>query len=458
MVEFPFKEIVKIDLTKKKLLIPNMHPYGARLLSACLRGFEIDANVLPTYVNLELGKQFTSGKECFPCQVTISDILNYLLKEKNRLKDKFNPKDYVYLMPESDGPCRFGMYNKFQRLVLNSFKDFKDIYISYFTTEDSYSTKGVLPDEKATKFKKIGYFAMVLADVFDRIVWRVRPYEIKEGITEEIIDDKLKEIESIFEAEAQDLPFKKVFNVVESTAVEAKKLINPSIKRKPRIGIVGEIYLRTHSPSNQFVIKKLEKNGAEVVNASLCEWINFVTFENIRKTKLFLKLLYTEKLFKYIPATLKKLISLNLERQYQLILMKKTYGIVLKYLDIQKDHDVAELEKYLENNSIYSYEVGTEAALSIAGALCYIEEGFNGVVNVFPFSCMPSTITSAILKPIMRRKNFPYLDLSYDGTNQPNRDIAIKTFIFQAMQHRQIDFSWKIILIVLKLFLWKIQN
>ncbi len=441
MSEFPFKKIVKVDLTKKKLLIPTMHPFGSRLLAACLRGFGSEAEVLPTYINLNIGKQFTSGKECFPCQITISDILNYLLTEKKKLKDKFNPQDYVYLMPESDGPCRFGMYNKLQRIVLNSFPEFRDTFISYITTEDSYSTQGVLPQEKATNFKKIGFLAMVLADVLDRILWRIRPYEKEKGLADDFIEKSIKKIEKIYEEKAEKLPFKEIFNELEKIAINSIQIIDPKIKRKPKIGIIGEIYLRTHPPSNQFIIKILEENGAEVVNASLCEWINFVTYENIRKTKLLLKLLYKEKLYKYIPQALKKLISLKIERQYQLIVMKRTYGKVLKHLDIQPDHDVAQLEKFLENNTIYSYEVGTEAALSIAGALCYVKEGFNGVVNVFPFSCMPSTITSAILKPLLRKKHFPYLDLSYDGTNQPNRDIAIKTFIFQAMQYKKAHFS-----------------
>ena len=35
----------------------------------------INALIMDTYKGLELGKEFTSGKECFPCQVTLGDIL-----------------------------------------------------------------------------------------------------------------------------------------------------------------------------------------------------------------------------------------------------------------------------------------------------------------------------------------------------------------------------------------------
>jgi predicted nucleotide-binding protein (sugar kinase/HSP70/actin superfamily) len=67
--------------------------------------------------------------------------------------------------------------------------------------------------------------------------------------------------------------------------------------------------------------------------------------------------------------------------------------------------------------------------------MAYVKEGYNGVVNVYPFTCMPSTITSAIVRPVMNRMKVPYLDTPYDGTFQPGREAAIRTFMYQAKQH-----------------------
>jgi predicted nucleotide-binding protein (sugar kinase/HSP70/actin superfamily) len=65
----------------------------------------------------------------------------------------------------------------------------------------------------------------------------------------------------------------------------------------------------------------------------------------------------------------------------------------------------------------------------------YVRDGYNGVVNVYPFTCMPSTITSAIVRPLMNRQRVPYLDTPYDGTYQPGREGAIRTFMYQAEKH-----------------------
>jgi predicted nucleotide-binding protein (sugar kinase/HSP70/actin superfamily) len=96
---------------------------------------------------------------------------------------------------------------------------------------------------------------------------------------------------------------------------------------------------------------------------------------------------------------------------------------------------VGELEKVLKEEDLFSFEIGTEACLSIAGIMEYARGGYNGVVNVYPFTCMPSTATSAIVRPLMSKLRIPYLDTPYDSSSQPGREAAIRTFMYQAQQH-----------------------
>jgi len=44
-----------------------------------------------------------------------------------------------------------------------------------------------------------------------------------------------------------------------------------------------------------------------------------------------------------------------------------------------------------------------EAVLSVGKAIDYINKGVSGILNVMPFTCMPGTIASAILKTGARR-------------------------------------------------------
>lgn len=442
VLEHPtFRRIVdqvgKFNLKGKKLLVPDMTPIGARLFAACFRSFGVDAEVMETCAGLELGKAFTSGKECYPCQVTLGDVLHHLNREKERLGKDFRPENYVYFMPEADGPCRFGMYNKFQRLVLDRFPQFADVKIAYLSTADAYSTDGILPPEEASIFKKLSYVAMIVVDVLDRITWRVRPYEKIPGATDRLIEESVRKLENLLSQRGVELPFNEMYKIVDETATRARELIDYRIPRKPRIGIVGEIYLRTHPGANQNLIREIERFGGEVVNSSLAEWFNFVSYEGLRKIAREMELSWYLGYRRSLFPLAKKLFAQGLEVGYQLIRQKQIYGRVLAKLDIQPDHSVWMIERHLNRAGLFSFQIGTEAALSIGGAIEYVLEGFDGIVNVFPFTCMPSTVCAAVLRPILARYRIPYLDVAYDDSIQPNREMAIRTFVYQASQRKR---------------------
>ena len=425
----------RFNLRDKTFLIPEMNRIGAHLLAATFRGFDIHAKVMDTCKGLDLGQEYTSGKECYPCQITTGDILYYMQKERERLGDEFDPENYVYFMPEADGPCRFGMYNKYQRIVLDSFADFSGLKIGSLTTKDGYSLAGMIEKERVKDLRKASYFSVVVADILDRLLWKIRPYEKKPGMTDKFIEKSMHVMEDTFETFGPDKKFDKILDKLEEIIEEGKAIIDPGIPPKPRIGIVGEIYLRTHVHANQDVIRVLEKYGAEVVNASIAEWVNYTTYDGLRDAKIGFRL--NLKQFRFGPARehLKKMLGFGGELLYQQRRQKQVYKRVRSHIDLAEDHKIGHLEDIIKKEDLFSFDVGTEACLSIPGIVQYARDEFNGVVNVYPFTCMPSTITSAIVKPLINELRIPYLDTPYDSSSQPGREAAIRTFMYQAHQH-----------------------
>jgi predicted nucleotide-binding protein (sugar kinase/HSP70/actin superfamily) len=429
--------VKQFDISGKTLLIPFMSQFGSPLIAASFRAVGVPAYLMETYTGLHLGKEFTSGKECFPCQLTLGDILYHLKKEKERLGAAFSPDRYVYFLPEADGPCRFGMYTKMQRLVLDRFEEFKDIPIVYLSTGNSYAASGILPPERASIFRKLCYVVIVAADIMDRAMWRVRPYELRPGMTDEFMDAALAAMESCVETVGGKLDFQKIWRLMEDIVATARSFIDPHQPRRPRIGIVGEIFLRSHSGSNQDIVKHLERYGGEVVDASMAEWINFVTAEQIRKLRRSWGLAWDEGNHEALRKASRQLIALELDRLYQLWRQKQMYRMASQHLDIAPDHSIKSIERRLDKNRLFHFAIGTEAALSIGGAMEYAQHGYDGILNVFPFTCMPSTICSAVLKPLLHEKKIPFIDAPYDGGIQPNREVALRTFIYQARQHME---------------------
>jgi hypothetical protein len=132
---------------------------------------------------------------------------------------------------------------------------------------------------------------------------------------------------------------------------------------------------------------------------------------------------------------LKRIIGFGGDLFYQEFRQNQAYKRVKSLIDLAEDHKVAYLDNILKENDLFCFDVGTEACLSIAGIVEYARGGYNGVVNVYPFNCMPSTITSAIVKPLMNELRIPYLDTPYDSSFQPGKETAIRTFMYQSYQH-----------------------
>ena len=429
------KNVGRFDLTNKSVLIPEMNRIGSHLIAATFRGFGINAKIMDTCKGLNLGNEYTSGKECYPCQITTGDILYFLINEKEKLGNAFNAEDYVYFMPEADGPCRFGMYNKYQRIVLDSFPEINRVKISSLTTKDGYSLAGIIEKEQARGLRKAAYFAIVVGDILDRLLWRIRPYEKTPGMADKFIERSMHFMENSFETNGSNQAFDKILDKLNEIINEGKLIIDPDIPPKPLIGIVGEIYLRTHIHSNQDLIRVLEKYGAEVVNASIAEWVNYTTYDRLREAKTGFWLNLKQLRLGPMIKNLKQILNFRGDLFYQEIKQKQVYKKVKSLIDLAGDHKMAHLEKVLKEKDLFCFDIGTEACLSIPGIVEYARAGYNGVLNVYPFSCMPSTMTSAIIKPFMNELRVPYLDTTYDSSIQPGRETAIRTFMYQAYQH-----------------------
>jgi len=427
----------KFDLSSKTLLMPEMSRAGSRLFVSAFRSFGITVQLMETYTGLHLGKQLTSGKECFPCQVTLGDLLAHLDKEKARLGTGFRPEDYLYFMAEANGPCRFGMYNKLHRIILDSVDGLSKTRIASITSKDSYGLGGLMAPEARQDFRRTGYLVLVIGDVLDRILWRTRPYEKEKGLAEAHFEESIAIMSQAVEAHGCRKRFRPILETLGNVARRARSVIDPAIPPKPLIGMIGEIYLRSHRPSNQEIIRLLEEHGAEVVNASIAEWINYVSYENMRNDRRGLIV----ALRRGDPGALwrhaKSWLFHATEITYQYLRQRQVYRRVRRHLPVHPDHPIGHLERRLDSDRLFSFDIGTEACLSIGGALEYAAGGFDGIVNVFPFTCMPSTMTSAVLKPVMDRLQLPYMDSAYDGAFQPNREAAVRTFMYQAHQHQR---------------------
>jgi predicted nucleotide-binding protein (sugar kinase/HSP70/actin superfamily) len=78
-----------------------------------------------------------------------------------------------------------------------------------------------------------------------------------------------------------------------------------------------------------------------------------------------------------------------------------------------------------------------EAVLSVGKIMEYHHQGFGGVINVMPFTCMPSTIVSTQTMRISKDcGNMPILNISFDGQEDPTLTTRLEAFVEQIRQRQ----------------------
>ncbi|TET52340.1 MAG: hypothetical protein E3J58_00225, partial [Actinomycetota bacterium] len=94
----------------RTIYIPYMSD-SAVVLKHAFRSAGIEAEMLHSDdETLKWGRRYPLGKECYPFIITTGDIIKTL---KNT-----DPKKAAFLMPQTHGPCRFGQYNKMQKIII----------------------------------------------------------------------------------------------------------------------------------------------------------------------------------------------------------------------------------------------------------------------------------------------------------------------------------------------------
>jgi predicted nucleotide-binding protein (sugar kinase/HSP70/actin superfamily) len=372
----------------------------------------ISAQVFPesTQETLHWGRKYTSGRECYPLILTTGDMIR-ILKSTD-----CDPKQVAFFMPSGNGPCRFGQYHCFHRLILDGL-GYGDVPI-YAPNQDGtlYSDLGIM----GSTFAKLGWWAIVAGDLLVKKLHETRPYEQHRGETDQVYQESLALISEAIRAGGDDL------GRLEEALHEARgrferiPVVNPG--SKPRIGIVGEIFVRSNRFSNENIVRKLEALGGEVWLAPLVEWIHYVNVMSRRHT-------WRKKDYSNL---LKTIVSEYYQKKYERGLDRIFEGSIRNLHEPATAEILALAKPYLD----VSFE--GEAILSIGKTMDFSRKGASGVVNVMPFTCMPGTVVSAILKRYREENgNLPVLNMAYDGQEQSNIMTRLEAFMYQAKQYQE---------------------
>jgi predicted nucleotide-binding protein (sugar kinase/HSP70/actin superfamily) len=263
------------------------------------------------------------------------------------------------VMAGGHGPCRFGYYGIVEeRILLDLGYDFKFLMLEPFNDGKwaFYKTFETLsPGLSLRKLWKILKVSFSKGRAFDYIYKRslqVRAYEVNRGDTTRALRKAEQVLTQAFAPEE-----------IEEAAGVALSMID-AVDQDPerdvlKVGIVGEFFLLLEPFSNFGLEEILGQMGVYLERSVwVTDWI-----------------------------------APNRDN--------KIYGFPKKLVE-------EKAAPYLNHN------VGGEGRETIGGIVMMAERGFDGIIQLLPFGCMPENIATSIIPKVQRDHDIPVLTLAFD--------------------------------------------
>jgi predicted nucleotide-binding protein (sugar kinase/HSP70/actin superfamily) len=395
-----------VNIHGRTLWFTRMPYGGSRMLAAAFRSIGIDAQVVPdeNARTLELGGKYTSGDECYPQRIVLGDYMR-LVED-----DHCDPSKTAFLLPTANGPCRFGQYVSLLRRILDE-RGYQDLPIVSFTSANGYAGIG----EQASALIRTAWRAVLVQDILLKLLLMIRPYEVNAGQTDQVYLDMLDHMGAIIEQEGlsnkerlaqMDFGLRKVKEAF--LAIPVKK------EDRPLIGVVGEIFCRLNTFSNNELLRHIEAQGGECWLTGIGEWVWYTNKEAFRR--------HREEKTRFTKPWLRTYITGRLMHHDEKILMKQFEHYFSRRPEPHVDEVLELAHPYLPQHGALG-----EMVLSTGGALAYYKRGADGIVDISPFTCMNGIITEAVYPRVSKdHDNIPIRVFYFDGTNSDlDRDVGI---------------------------------
>jgi predicted nucleotide-binding protein (sugar kinase/HSP70/actin superfamily) len=327
-------------------------------------------------------------------------------------------------MPSSNGPCRFGQYGRYITLVMKRLGLEELEVVALDQTGGMYrALDSVGRLNGGESLSRRFWRALVGIDLLQKALWQTRPRELSPGAADAAYQTALADLNTALEAGEELGRVMKMAR--ERFEVAVDRSILPGAK--PRVGLVGEIYVRHNSFANEEVIRRLEGLGAEVAAPPFAEWIFYVGFVNAMRAGRggdWRARMKNALIGWFQTCDLKSL-------------ARPWHGFFHQGAVDPPVRGVIKLgEKFLHR----SFQ--GEAILSLGKGMEFYHHQACGLVNIMPFTCMPGMVVGGLTQNFRDAcDGMPSLNLSYDGQSQTNTQARLEAFMYQVKVFHQRRFK-----------------
>lgn len=402
-----FTEQMKEDYT---ILIPQMAPFHFELLAATLKSLGYKAEVLKN-VNANIayeGNKYVHNDTCVPAIYVIGQFID-AIKNGN-----YDVHKIALIITQTGGGCRASNYIHLLRSALEKagYGFIPVISLNAANLESNPGFKIDLP-----LMKKLVQ-SIVVGDLIMQLHNETIPYEVKAGSTQALSNQWLQRL-SEFYASRKIILNKDLFQELQVMISDYEKIEIEKVD-KPKVGIVGEIYVKYSPLGNNNLESFLLKEGCEVVTLGVVDFILYTFESTVYDIKQYggskMKALIFKFLARYVEAPRKKINSLLANTRFR-------QSVSFEYL------------KSLATPFLGQGTHVGEGWLLTAEIIELIKSGVENVITTQPFGCLPNHIVArGMFKSI--KNAYPQANLvsiDYDtSASEINQQNRVKLLIMNA--------------------------
>jgi predicted nucleotide-binding protein (sugar kinase/HSP70/actin superfamily) len=407
-------------LAGRKVWIPRGASGMTRAIAAAFRSIGLDADVTPPSDERtrELGARHTCGDECYPTKVTVGDFMKILERPGT------DPNRIAFFMPSGHGPCRFGQYSTHLQSVLR-IAGYPQVVVISPTCENGYSECG----ELSSLFERTAWRGLVASDLLLKLLLKTRPYERFSGSADAAHEASIADLCGVLEVPYADAAAQ--MEALQPCLLRIRERFHSVAVRedagRPLIGIIGEIFCRLNSFSNDEIVRRIEEFGGEAWMADISEWIWYTYSEQLRMLRLEGR--------RFSPAALAAHLRTHFQKrdEHQL-------GAPFRE-DFRGCEEPEDISEVLQNAEPYLPVAGSlgEMVLNAGRAVYLARKGADGILDISPFSCMNGIVCEAIYPRISHdHAEIPIRNFWFDGTQSDlERDLGIYLELARNYQARK---------------------
>lgn len=358
------------DLRTKKILVPYFTPFISPLIPAFMRlaGYDVDNLPLSNMDSCEWGLKYANNEVCYPATLIVGDVV------KAFKSGKYDPKQTIVAMTQTGGQCRASNYISLIKKALEE-AGYPSVPVISLTFGSSLDSRQPSFRVNWVKMLPVALRTILYSDCISKFYYAAVVREKEAGQAARLRDRYLQEGEElILKYQTKDLL---------GRLSEAARQFNDICRELdcPKVGVVGEIFLKFNPFAQKNVIEWLTEQGIEVVPSVLADFFmqNFVN----RKVRVE-SCIQQQFLPDFVYKLAYKMVGCQIEKFNKV-------GSEFRYFNPFKDifEEADEAKKVISLNAQFG-----EGWLLPAEILSYARQGIYNVVSLQPFGCIANHIVS----------------------------------------------------------------